>query len=108
MLAKRPEGRFQLPDELSAALVACMAQLGIAAPQSQAMLLPYGSAWTWGQTGWRWHAPWLVPAALLLLSVLALELWLNQGQEQPTFPELRISGSSAPSPNTLKEPGEGG
>ncbi|MCI0492609.1 MAG: serine/threonine protein kinase [Planctomycetes bacterium] len=104
MLAKRPEERFQLPDELSEALVACMAQLGIATPQPQAMLLPYGSARTWGQTGWRRHAPWLVPAVLLLLSVLALELWLNQGQEQPAFPDLRISGSSAPAPNTLKEP----
>lgn len=88
MLAKRPEDRFQSPAELLAALIAVSEQLGITYPQ---VSLPVG--WTSPQapaTWYRVHAPWLVPAALLLLSVLVLGIVWHRQQPAVEFPELRI------------------
>jgi serine/threonine-protein kinase len=103
MLAKRPDDRFQNPDELTAALVAATAELGIAPPQ--AALPAYWSAATWRESGWRRHAAWAVPVALLLTSVLALELWWSRGETQPEFTELEIS-APADAVDRGQEPGE--
>lgn len=88
MLAKRPEDRFQNPSELMAALIAVSEQLGVTYPQ---VSLPVG--WTARPapaTWFRRHAPWAVPGALLLLSVLVLGIVWHRQQPAPAFPELQI------------------
>jgi serine/threonine-protein kinase len=93
MLAKRPDDRFADPTELAAALVGCIEQLGITPPQ---VALPaYWTDWVPRLTWWRRHAPWLVPVALLLLSVLALGIKWNRDAVGPAFPKWRIPASAS-------------
>jgi serine/threonine-protein kinase len=93
MLAKRPEDRFADPTELAAALVGCIEQLGITPPQ---VALPaYWTDWVPRLTWWRRHAPWLVPVALLLLSVLALGIKWNRDAAGPALPEWQVPGSTS-------------
>jgi serine/threonine protein kinase len=88
MLAKRPEDRFQSPGELSAALAACIEQLGFDPPQ---VVLPaYWSGWVPRSSWWRSNAAWLVPALLLLGAVLVLGIKWNYEASTPAFPELQI------------------
>jgi len=73
MLAKQPEHRFDTPLDLTAALSSCVEGAGIAPPAS---LMPY-AAWrsvTPAATWWRRHAPWLLPMAVLLISVAGLAI----------------------------------
>jgi serine/threonine-protein kinase len=94
MLAKRSEDRFQNPSELSAALFSCIEQLGLAAP---AVAMPAYRPRGLAATKWRRHAPWLVPATLLVLSVLILGLAWKRQAVPPAFPELQIPDTMAPS-----------
>jgi serine/threonine-protein kinase len=109
MLAKRPEDRFQNPNELAAALVGCIEQLGIAPPQ---VALPaYWSNWVPRPTWWRRHAAWLVPAALLLAAVLVLGLRWNSEAASPRFPPLKISNTeqtAAPAASAIGDRDTGG
>ncbi len=91
MLAKRPEDRFQTPVELSAALTGCIDQLGLTPPP---IALPsYTGVWMPPKSFWRRHAPWLIPAALLLIIVFVLGILWHRDVSTPTFPELRIPES---------------
>jgi serine/threonine protein kinase len=71
-LAKQPEDRFQNPAELCAALAQCIDEVGVATPPVVFPAYPRRSNWVPRATWWRRHAPWLVPVALLLISVAAL------------------------------------
>jgi serine/threonine-protein kinase len=94
MLAKRPEERFQNPPELAAALLACAEELGMATPQ---IALPaYHLAPPMKPHGWRRHAPWLVPVALLCLSVLLLGLKWNSEVADPEFTDLQVPATVLP------------
>jgi serine/threonine-protein kinase len=94
MLAKRPEDRFADPTELAAALVGCIEQLGISAPQ---VALPaYWTDWVPRHTWWRRHAPWVVPMVLLFVSVLVLGVKWRVESTPPAFPELQMSGPTSP------------
>ena len=91
MLAKRPEERFQTPIDLSAALMGCIEQLGLTPP---AVVLPaYMGTWTPASQTWRRHAPWLIPAVLLLASVLVLAIVWHRETSTPVFPKLNIPAS---------------
>jgi serine/threonine-protein kinase len=94
MLAKRPEERFQNPPELAAALLGCAEHVGMATPQ---IALPaYHLAPPTKQRGWQRHVPWIVPVALLLVSVLILALKWNSEVTPPAFPPLQIPETMTP------------
>jgi len=88
MLAKKPEERFQNPAELVAALGAVAEKLGVSRPLGA---IPTEWLTPVREPSWfRRHAPWFVPAVLLVLSVIGLWVWSLQDQSAPAFPELRI------------------
>jgi serine/threonine-protein kinase len=96
MLAKRPDDRFQNPAELLAALISVTEQLGMAFPQ---ISLPVSWPAVLTQISWwRRHVFWLIPAALLLLTVLALELIWSRQQSTPDFPPLQLPAATGETP----------
>jgi serine/threonine-protein kinase len=103
MLAKQPDERFQTPLDLSAALNSCVEQLGLALPA--AALPVYMGTWSPPRQFWRRHAPWMIPAALLLVIVLVLGVVWHGETSPPAFQdqELRIPESmkSNAAPGTL-------
>jgi serine/threonine-protein kinase len=87
MLAKRPEDRFETPLDLSAALTACIEQLGLAPPQ--AALPMFMGAWSPPANWWRRNLYWVVPFACLVIITLILGVVWRQEAADPAFPELR-------------------
>lgn len=112
MLAKQPDERFQTPLDLSAALTSCVEQLGLSPPAS--VLPAYMGTWSPPKQFWRRHAPWMIPAGLLLLIVLVLGIVWHGETSPPAFQdqELRIpesmkssaSSEAAPQNNAVVEP----
>lgn len=88
MLAKRPEDRFQNPVELAAALSALADQLGIARPSLVANYYPPNTAPR--SEFWGTHAPWLIPAVLLVAAVLALGYMQRSTSPPSAFEPLRL------------------
>jgi serine/threonine protein kinase len=87
MLAKLPDERFQTPLDLAAALTSCVEQLGL----SPAAALPaYMGTWSPPSQFWRRHAPWIVPAALLLLIVLVLGIVWHGEASPPAFQDQEL------------------
>jgi serine/threonine-protein kinase len=75
MLAKRPEERFDTPLDLTAALAGYLEQAGIAPPPiSMAPQYAPWKNWSPRANWWRQHAPWLVPAIVLLAAVAGLAI----------------------------------
>ena len=73
MMAKDPSQRPQTPHELVAELVALAAQLGLEPASAAATVVwtqPAPGAWTQLQQ----HLPWIVPAVVLVMCVVAIEL----------------------------------
>jgi serine/threonine protein kinase len=103
MLAKQPDERFQTPLDLVAALTSCIEQLGLAPPA--AALPAYMGTWSPPRPFWRRHAPWMIPAALLLVIVLVLGIVWHGETSPPAFQDekLRIPESlkSSAAPETL-------
>jgi hypothetical protein len=99
MLAKQPDERFQTPLDLTAALTSCVERLGLTPPA--ATLPAYIGTWSPPTQFWQRHAPWMIPAALLLLIVLVLGIVWHGEASPPAFQdqELRI-------PASLKQDGE--
>ena len=104
MLAKKPEERFQTPLDLSAALNSCVVQLGLTPPV--AALPAYMGTWSPAVPFWRRHAPWMVPAALLLLIVLVLGIMWRGEVSPPAFREqdLKIRDSLKSNAETQAAP----
>lgn len=88
MLVKRPEDRFDTPLDLSIALTSCSEQLGLA--PANAALPVYMGAWSPSTPSWRWHLPWLVPFACLVMIVTILGIVWHQQNIEPNFPALQI------------------
>ena len=118
MLSKRPEDRFQNPPELLVALIQIAEELGI---RHAPVMVP--TSWPGGMPRnkpWRRHLPWAVPLALLLGTVVGIELLLSPGN-QPTgwqrppenglsplddgTPEFPIQSPVTSSPPTSGPPG---
>ncbi len=93
MLAKQPDERFQTPLDLAAALTRCVEQLGLSPPA--AALPAYMGTWSPPTQFWWRHAPWMIPAALLLVIVLVLGIVWHGEASPPAFQdqELKIPTS---------------
>jgi serine/threonine protein kinase len=90
MLAKRPEDRFQNPSDLCVALAQCIDELGIAPPPVALPAYPLRAARLPRSLWLRRHAPWLVPVALLLISVAALGIKWHFDAPAPVFSDLQV------------------
>jgi serine/threonine protein kinase len=88
MLAKQPEERFQTPLDLAAALTNCIQQLGLAPPA--AALPAYMGTWSPPRPFWPRHAPWMIPAALLLVIVLVLGIVWHGQASPPAFQDQKL------------------
>jgi serine/threonine-protein kinase len=89
MLAKQPDERFQTPLDLAAALTSCIEQLGLSPPA--AALPAYVGTWSPRTQFWRRHAPWVVPAALLLAIVLVLGIVWHGEASPPAFQDQELN-----------------
>lgn len=88
MLAKKPDDRFQTPIDLSAALTNCIEQLGLAPPA--AALPAYMGAWSPPSRFWPRHAPWIIPAVLLLAIVAVLGIVWHGQTGPPAFENQKL------------------
>jgi serine/threonine-protein kinase len=104
MLAKQPDERFQTPLDLTAALTSCVERLGLTPPA--AALPTYIGTWSPPTQFWRRHAPWMIPAALLLVIVLVLGIVWHGESSPPAFQdqELRLPASMKSSAATETRP----
>jgi serine/threonine-protein kinase len=105
MLAKNPDDRFQSPLDLTAALAGFVEGMGVAPPH----LMPQYAAlknWSPPVNWWRQHAPWLVPAVLLIVTVAALGIkWHFDAAEAPSFPPLQSPTTTEPADATDSQGG---
>jgi hypothetical protein len=88
MLAKQPDERFQTPLDLTAALTSCVERLGLTPPA--AALPTYIGTWSPPTQFWRRHAPWMIPAALLLVIVLVLGIVWHGEASPPAFQDQKL------------------
>jgi serine/threonine-protein kinase len=108
MLAKRPEDRFETPLDLTVALAAFIEGAGIA--PATTVLPQYASLKNWSPraSGWRQHAPWLVPAIVLLAIVAGLAIkWHFDAATSPTFQDLQLPMDIGPAAERTDEHAKG-
>jgi serine/threonine-protein kinase len=87
MLAKKPNERFQTPLDLIPALTSCVEQLGLVPP----LAIPaYMARWTPRGNFWRQHALWLIPFAVLFLTVLILGIIWRRDAAKAQFTDLKL------------------
>jgi serine/threonine-protein kinase len=101
MLAKRPEDRYQNPVELATALSSVADQLGVARPTLISNYYPPNAAHR--SQFWSIHAPWLIPAVLLIAAVLAIGFIERPTGPPTTFEPLIQPDISTPSRAPLAE-----
>lgn len=97
MLAKLPEARFQTPLELSAALMSCAEELGLAS--SNAGMPVYRNEWLTPTTWWQRNLAWFVPLVCLIVATIVLAIVWRQAAEEPNFPELKVPEYGVQPPN---------
>jgi eukaryotic-like serine/threonine-protein kinase len=103
LLAKQPEQRFQSPRELIGELLLLADRLNMTSitANSTVWLAPATRPVAW----WAQHLPWMVPASLFLLLVLALFWWDRAESITPTLPRrLAAAEKKAPFESTGKVP----
>ena len=87
MLAKSPERRYQSPDELVADLLAFAANHGLSTTT------PAGITWLPSGGGrlplWERNLPWLVPLAILIIVVLAMNFVPWGGSDRTAPPPIK-------------------
>lgn len=98
MLAKRPEDRFDSPLDLTGALAAFIEGAGITAPPTTT-LPRYAPLSNWSPRAslWRQHAPWLVPAIVLIAVVAGLAIkWHSDAKSSSPFQDLQLPAAVNP------------
>jgi serine/threonine protein kinase len=94
MLAKAPEKRYAIPDELMADLTAFAGRHGlVAAPSSRFVWLSPGQL---QMSFWERHLPWIVPLVALLLLIGAMSLIWSRDGDQAGPPPIHTASPSSP------------
>lgn len=87
LLAKVPEKRYQLPDDLARELAAIGGEIGLPQPgelTGVTLTSPSDAAWA----AVRRHLPWAVPMALLLVVVALLQIFGSSADESVVLPKI--------------------
>jgi len=100
LLAKAPQSRYQLPDDLVADLLAVAARYGLEVPPPSAVHRL--SAIPSEAPGWVRHLPWLLPLSVLGVVVLGFALFGSVRDDGSGPPPIRRAATSEDSTSPTK------